>query len=507
MDSVRTGSYRWAFDIMVVDLAHNPTSPPRAVTTGAFVTDNGMSVAWSPDGQSLAYATSSDSGEVYWVARLAGGPPARVATIPHDSTGGRQESFRHAPRWDQTGKVLYVLSDRRLLRLSVADGQVRTLTRLTGAHRFLRLVGSPWRSTAWSPDRGRSLAAVTLDRRTMRSGFARVDVRTGVLTQLSEADRYLGNASDEPLDVSADGRTVAYAAGDAQHPIELWCATAALTDGRQVTRVAGSLAAYQYGASRLIEWQTAAGDTVRGALLLPVGFTPGTTYPLIVYPYPNDPRSDGLNRFGLVRDGVENMQLFATRGYAVLAPDAPITLSRQMRSLAEVILPGVERVVELGIADSTRLGVMGHSWGGYTVLSLLVQTTRFKAGVMRGGVGDWPAFYGSMEPNGNARLRQTFLDDELEGTLWQQRERYVANSPVFLLDHVETPLLIVHGASDSNVYVHFADEVFADLSRLDRDVEYARYDGEDHWEGGWSYANERDYVARVLAWFDELLKR
>ena len=126
---------------------------------------------------------------------------------------------------------------------------------------------------------------------------------------------------------------------------------------------------------------------VHGALLLPASYNPGRRYPLIVYPYPRDARSNDVYRYGLVGDRNENMQIFASRGYSVLAPDAPIRESDQMHSLAEIILPGVDRVIEMGIADSSRLGVIGHSWGGYTVLSLLVQTTRFKAAIMRGGYG------------------------------------------------------------------------------------------------------------------------
>jgi dipeptidyl aminopeptidase/acylaminoacyl peptidase len=198
------------------------------------------------------------------------------------------------------------------------------------------------------------------------------------------------------------------------------------------------------------------------------------------------------------------MQVFASRGYAVLTPDAPIQEADEMRSVADVILPGVDRFIEMGIADSARVAVLGHSWGGYEVLSLLVQTTRFKAAVMRGGMGDLPAMYGEMESSGNAR-GQVLAESWMDGTLWSDQSRYIENSPIFYLDRVRTPLLIVHGAEDAAVPASSGDEVFVDLRRLGQEVEYARYAGEGHVEAGWSLANQKDYLSRVLRWFDDHL--
>jgi dipeptidyl aminopeptidase/acylaminoacyl peptidase len=74
------------------------------------------------------------------------------------------------------------------------------------------------------------------------------------------------------------------------------------------------------------------------------------------------------------------------------------------------------------------------------------------------------------------------------------------------LDRVRTPLLIVHGEEDTGVAPFLADEVFVGLRRLGKEVVYARYAGEEHWEGSWRYADQVDYLTRVLAWFDRHLK-
>ena len=93
------------------------------------------------------------------------------------------------------------------------------------------------------------------------------------------------------------------------------------------------------------------------------------------------------------------------------------------------------------------------------------------------------------------------------GSPWEFRQRYIDNSPYFLLDRVETPLLLVHGELDRSVPVRQSDEVFVGLRRLGKEVVYAKYAGEEHWEGTWSLANAKDYLTRCIQWFDDHLKK
>jgi dipeptidyl aminopeptidase/acylaminoacyl peptidase len=92
------------------------------------------------------------------------------------------------------------------------------------------------------------------------------------------------------------------------------------------------------------------------------------------------------------------------------------------------------------------------------------------------------------------------------GTPWEYRDRYIENSPIFFLDRVETPLLIVHGKEDTAVASFLGDEVFVGLRRLGKEVEYAKYKGEGHSPIYWSYANQLDFCNRMIGWFDKYLK-
>jgi dipeptidyl aminopeptidase/acylaminoacyl peptidase len=202
------------------------------------------------------------------------------------------------------------------------------------------------------------------------------------------------------------------------------------------------------------------------------------------------------------------MQLFASRGYAVFLPDTKARSGTPMRDIADSVLSGVSKLIELGIADPDRLGVMGHSYGGYSTLSVIVQSRIFRAAVARAGLYNLPGAYGDLGLQGSALNVQWAEGGQgnMGGSPWEQRSRYIENSPWFYLDRVETPLLIIHGSADERVPVHNADQLFVALRRLGKTVMYARYDGEDHSELYWGYANRLDYCRRVIAWFDEHLK-
>jgi dipeptidyl aminopeptidase/acylaminoacyl peptidase len=92
-------------------------------------------------------------------------------------------------------------------------------------------------------------------------------------------------------------------------------------------------------------------------------------------------------------------------------------------------------------------------------------------------------------------------------TPWNDRLGYVENSPVFFLDRVQTPLLIIHGGADDTVSPFLAGEVFVGLRRLGKEVMYAKYEDEGHWQGIWSYANQVDFVNRLIDWFGERLMK
>jgi dipeptidyl aminopeptidase/acylaminoacyl peptidase len=177
-----------------------------------------------------------------------------------------------------------------------------------------------------------------------------------------------------------------------------------------------------------------------------------------------------------------------------------------MRDLADTVLPGVNKAIDLGVADPDRLGLMGQSFGGYGTLSLLVQTPRFKAAIIRAGFGSLIGIYGEMGKDGSAYAIGVIEEGatRMRGTPWDYRERYIENSPIFYLDRVQTPVFLVHGTEDSIAAPFLADEVFVGLRRLGKEAVYAKYAGEGH--GLRTPANQSDYWHRAFEWFDKHLQ-
>jgi dipeptidyl aminopeptidase/acylaminoacyl peptidase len=484
------------FDLDVIGLRD---AQPHVIVP-AMMTEYGLSVSWSPDGRQLAYTTAGQKadGRCFVVPSAGGEPrPIEVAGRPSFSDDHR------APLWDRAGRHLYLLSAGALWRADVdGGGAAEKLVEIDG-HSIREIVSPTGGGRFWSPKDDETLVVSTLDRATRQAGFFWIDLATAKATPIVEEDKTYAGI----FGIDAQSRTLVYAAQDAQHPPDLWVSDDAFASRRRVTRTNPQLESYVFGGSWLIAWKTVDGRVLHGAVLLPPDFREGVRYPLIVNVYGGSLGSNNVNRFGLVGSTIDNQQLLATRGYVVFAPDIPIQTGTPMRDIAAAVLPGVDEVVRLGLADPQRLGVMGHSYGGYSTLALIVQTTRFRAAVASAAQADLFAAYGQMNKDGSDKSIGWAETGQgaMGGTPWALQSRYLENSPFYYLDRAETPVLLIHGELDTNVPASLADQVFVGLRRLGKEVTYARYEREDHWQGTWGHANVVDYWTRVIAWFDRYL--
>jgi dipeptidyl aminopeptidase/acylaminoacyl peptidase len=166
----------------------------------------------------------------------------------------------------------------------------------------------------------------------------------------------------------------------------------------------------------------------------------------------------------------------------VLYPDIPQRLGTPMQDIFRAVMPGVDAAIAQGFVDPERLAVGGHSYGSYTTLALITQTTRFKAAIIAGVVdANLVSNYLQLKPNGSSH------DDWAEngqglmgGTPWQYPDRYRDNSPIFLFDRIATPLLIGQGEVDTATPITGANSIFSALRRLGKPVEYRIYENEGH---------------------------
>lgn len=506
----RAGSQQVLHSLSVVDIASGTRT--RLVTGLSLDLSGNFSV--SPDGSKIAFRTTDKEGKfdihVVDVANKQVRNLSTFADLPPSVSPGHQQRWYSSTTlfWDDDGRNLYSVTNGAIWRSSLEEGGTKEIVRVPG--RLIRqLIGRDWSRLAIDP-RDHSTVVIARDEEQKRDELYRIDLETGGVAQLLEREEcYTCEAGlrGHLAAISKDGKWIAYSSQDAEHPGDLWLSDVAFEKPSQLTHLNPQIEEYAMGSARLVEWLDCDGHRLRGGIVLPAGYQEGRRYPLVVLVYGGETLSDFTRSFGGFERGVGymNVQLFATRGYAVLMPDAPQQMGTPMLDLAKTVLPGVNRVIELGIADPAKVGVLGHSYGGYSVLSLLVQTNRFKAAIALNGMGNLVSLYGEMDANGIAFGTSSETGQELVGgSPWEYRERYIENSPFFYLDRVQTPLLLVHGSKDPTFAALLGDEVFVALRRLGKTVEYARYESEAHIF--LENRNQLDVCRRMLDWFDRYLK-
>lgn len=257
----------------------------------------------------------------------------------------------------------------------------------------------------------------------------------------------------------------------------------------------------------LVEWEGANGDKVEGILELPPDYKKSDgKIPTIVQIH-GGPTSAEPYCF---RYWPYGRTLLPSKGFALLMPnyrgstgygDKFMTdlIGRENEIEVEDILKGVDWLVEQGIADPDKLGVMGWSNGGYLTNALITKTNRFKAASSGAGVIDQVLQWGLEDTPGH-------VINFMAGSLpWQNPELYRKSSPLYQLDKVTTPTLIHVGENDARVPAAHGKTLFRGLSRYGKaPTQLITYPGAGH--SPTTYAHRKAKMAWDLAWFQHYLR-
>lgn len=479
------------------------------ILADSVVAEDPAEFSWSPDSNRIAYVSRGGEAMGTWSAYVVAvdGSAKAMLTLP---TGQQLKGVRWGPMlWSADGARLYLLdtpqgaeaaTERSCIWELPADGRVGRRLVTMADRRIEDIVIPASRNTYWS-DRGDSMILRTHAPQTKQHGFYRLDVRTGKTTRIAEYDAYLQHR----LQGGVTGpKQVAYFREDAAHAPEIHLLDMETGRSKQLSRLHAGLTDYAMGKTRLIEWQSLKGEPLQGTLLLPADATPGKRLPLVVWVYGGKYGSDALNRFAFGWGPSFNMQMFATRGYAVLYPDIPMHKGAPATDIVDAVIPGVNKAVELGFADAERMAVMGQSFGGYSTLALISRTHRFKAAVITAsGASNLFEGYSRFQNGMNSGIGYyEHGQGALYATPWEQPLRYVQNSPSFYFDQIDTALLIARGTEDP--IAADSGAVFASLKRLGKTVELRDYEGEGH------VLQQPDNIAdlwqRRIEWLDRYLR-
>ena len=263
---------------------------------------------------------------------------------------------------------------------------------------------------------------------------------------------------------------------------------------------------YNWGTNELIKWNSLDGKELTGMLVKPENFDPNKKYPLLVNFYERS--SDGLHRHRMPRAerSTINYSFYTSRGYVIFNPDIHYRVGYPGESAYNCVIPGVTSLIEKGFIDKDNIGVQGHSWGGYQIAYLVTRTDIFKAAEAGAPVPNMISAYGGIRwwTGLSRQFQYEHTQSRIGGTPWEYPARYIENSPIFNIDKINTPLLVMHNDADGHVPWQQGIEFFVSLRRLGKPSWFLNYNGEPHWP--LKLQNRKDFSIRMAQFFDYYLK-
>lgn len=274
----------------------------------------------------------------------------------------------------------------------------------------------------------------------------------------------------------------------------------------KLTDINPQMSNYKWGTPELYSWTSIDGQPLQGIVYKPEGFDETKKYPLMIYFY--EKHSDNLYRYMPPAPSAStvNIPFYSSRDYIVFTPDINYTVGQPGQDAYNAIVSGAKTLAMNSWVDKDNMAIQGQSWGGYQVAYLVTQTDIFKAAGAGAPVSNMTSAYGGIRWE-SGRSRQSQYErgqSRLGSTLSESLQTYIDNSPLFFVDNVNTPLLIMHNDNDGAVPWYQGIELFMALRRLEKPVWMLQYNNEAH--NLVERRNRKDLSIRMQQFFDHYLK-
>ena len=338
------------------------------------------------------------------------------------------------------------------------------------------------------------------DEHTKEEGYIWYDIHTTTKRVLQQdAYRY----SKSPLKAKSNDTWVFTKENFQEFP-NLWI-TNDLMNTEQITDANPQQSEYKWGSAELFEWTSLDGQRLQGLLIKPDNFDPNKKYPLIVNFYERNSHRLHYHRPPYPNRSQITYAFYASRDYVVFNPDIPYRIGYPGESAYNAVVSGTSALINEGFIDKSRIGLQGHSWGGYQIADILTRTDLFKCAESGAPVVNMISAYGGIRwGTGLSRMFQyEKTQSRIGGTLWEMPLRYLENSPIFNLDKINTPVLIMHNDNDSAVPWYQGIEFFMGMRRLNKPAWLLNYNDEPHWP--LKLENRIDFQIRMSQFFDHYL--
>ncbi|WP_158278741.1 prolyl oligopeptidase family serine peptidase [Rhodohalobacter mucosus] len=459
-------------------------NPAQRDTLVSRTTDS-PDAEWDPAGTRWAW---SDEGKVFirHIADTAGIEITadRYEFVEEEDTTSLEFRF---DRWSQSGESVLLRSDKgyHLAGTDTAETDMELI------YRFPEDEDSEPRRNLmhWSENEGH-LYFTTSARDEWQRGMVRYNIDTQEMETLLVDDQLYSD-----WNFAEDADLLVFERAEGNHPTEVFASSYDLSDLRRLTAFSDWLDEYAIPETELIQYMDVDADTLYGVLYYPANYEEGEKYPLIAYIYENffD------NNFNALAN------VLANRGYFVLRPSVDLEQGYPGEGWVKGVTTAINKLMERGLVDGTKLGVEGISYGGYGANLLITQTDRFAAAINNSGKVNMISFLGDSPKIGTRNYSAAEVgQDRIGQTFWEAPDKYVAHSAVFFADRITTPLLILSGEGDWNVPADNQREMYYALRRLDKPVKWINYMNAGH--GAGLAGTEEDFYHQwetVFEWYEE----
>lgn len=262
---------------------------------------------------------------------------------------------------------------------------------------------------------------------------------------------------------------------------------------------------YNWLTTELLRFQTAKGSYSQGILYKPENFDPSRKYPVIIHYY--EQLTDNLHAYCPPRasDGNMNIPWFVSQGYLVFTPDIYYREGEPGPSSLEHINGAADLLSSLPYVDTSKIGLQGHSFGGYETYYAITHTDRYAAACGAAGICNFLSHYSSLMSDGASRASSYEHGQfRMGANLWDKTDQYLDNSPIMAADKVNTPLLILHNEDDKTVPFMEGFQFYTALRRLGKRVWMLDYEGQHHLLS--DPDNRMDFTLRLTQFYNHYLK-
>lgn len=290
-----------------------------------------------------------------------------------------------------------------------------------------------------------------------------------------------------------------------QYP-DIHYSTLAFKKSVQLTHGDKQQEGFIWGTAELVSWISLDGRPLEGVVYKPANFDPNKKYPMMVNFYERNSETLYNYRMPEPHRSTIDYHLYNSNEYVIFNPDIRYVDGYPGESCYNCLMPGITMMIAKGYIDEKRIGAQGHSWGGYQVAYLATRTNLFSAIESGAPVVNMFSAYGGIRwGSGMARSFQyEHTQSRLGATPWSSPLRYLENSPLFTMDKVQTPILIMHNDADGHVPWYQGIEYFVAMKRLGKPCWLLNYTGEPHWP--MHMANRIDFQRRMFQFFNHYLK-